>query len=107
MIAHKTIHQMLEGNQQNPNKHDSNLSDSDTSDDEPINPSLNTSNEENHYDTIHSSAIATHVTLSYSTAQENPTVEQGPARKVTIKKLPKEKAEHKETQTDKSEKKTQ
>ena len=72
-----------------------------------INPTLKTSDEEKHYDTMHSSAIATHVMLSYPTAQVNPTVEWGTARKVIIKKLPKEKVEHKEIQTDKPEKKTQ
>ena len=52
----------------NPNKQ---LSDSDTSDDEPINPKLKTSVDERHYDTI----LATQAALSHSHAQANPTVE--------------------------------
>ena len=92
---------MEERNQQklsNPSRH---LSDSDTSDDEPINLIVKTSNEERHYDTIHSLAIATHVALSYSTAQANGMVAWGPTRKVTIKKPTKEKAENKESKLSK------
>ena len=53
------------------------LSDSDSSDDNEINPRLKTSVEERQY-TIPGSAIATCIALSYSRVQANPTVERGP-----------------------------
>ena len=53
------------------------LSDSD-SDDNKINPRLKTSIEERQYNTIPGSAIATHIALSHSRVQANPTVERGP-----------------------------
>ena len=53
------------------------LSDSD-SDNNEINPRLKTSTEERQYNTIPGSAIATHIALSHSRAQANPTVERGP-----------------------------
>ena len=63
------------------------LSDSDSSDDNEINPRLKTSVEERQYNTIPGSAIATHIALSYSRAQANPTVERGPPhQKVKINK---------------------
>ena len=54
------------------------LSDSDSSDDNKINPRLKTSVEERQYNTILGSAIATHIALSYSRIQVNATVERGP-----------------------------
>ena len=54
------------------------LSDNDSSNDNEINPRLKTSVEERQYNTIPGSAIATHIALSYSRAQANPTVERGP-----------------------------
>ena len=66
------------------------LSDSD-SDDKVINPRLKTSIEERQYNTIPGSAIATHIALSHSRAQVNPTVERGPPQqKVKTKKPSKE-----------------
>ena len=56
----------------NPSK---SLTDSDTSDDSDINPRLRTSVEKREYGTILESAIATHIALSHSTAEVNPTVE--------------------------------
>ena len=53
------------------------LPDSD-SDKNKINPRLKTSIEERQYNTIPGSATATCITLSYSRAQANPTVERGP-----------------------------
>ena len=91
---------MAEGNPKktkNPNKQ---LSDSDTLDEEPINPILKTSVEERHYGTIPISALATQAALSHSRAQANPTLERGPSHKVMVKKLPKEKATDKSTQTE-------
>ena len=55
------------------------LSDSD-SDDNEINSRLKTSIEERQYNTVPGSAIATHIALSHSKAQANPTVERGPPR---------------------------
>ena len=62
----------------NPNKQ---LSDSDTLDDEPINPKLKTSVEERHYGTIPGLGLATQAALSHSHTQANPTVEGGPSHK--------------------------
>ena len=61
-----------------PNSQSKYLSDSDSSNDNEINPRLKTSVEERQYNTIPGSAIATHITLSYSRVQVNPTVERGP-----------------------------
>ena len=55
------------------------LSDSDSSNDNEINPRCKTSVEERQYNTIPGSAIATHIALSYSRAQANPTIERGPS----------------------------
>ena len=82
----------------NPNNQ---LSDSDTSDEEPINPILKSSAEERHYGTIPGSALATQAALSHSRAQANPTVEREPSHTKRVKKLPKEKATDKSTQMDK------
>ena len=60
-----------------PNSQSKYVSDSD-SDENEINPRLKTSIEERQYNTIPGSAIATHIALSYSWAQANPTVERGP-----------------------------
>ena len=85
----------------NPNRQ---LSDSDTSDEEPVNPIFKTSIEEKHYGTIPRSVLATQAALSYSRAQANPTLERGPSCTVRVKKLPKGKATNKSTQTDKQKK---
>ena len=61
-----------------PNSQIKYLSDSDSSNDNKINPRLKTSVEERQYNTIPGSAIATHIALSYSRVQANPTVERGP-----------------------------
>ena len=92
---------MAEGNTGSPKRPTKQLSDSDTSDEEQVNPTLRTSEEERHYGTIHGSALATKIALSHSMAQANPTVKRGPSCKVRIKKLPKEKAVDKLTQTSK------
>ena len=63
-----------------PNSQSKYLSDSDSSNDNEINPRLKTSVEERQYNTIPGSALATHIALSYSRAQVNPTVERGPPR---------------------------
>ena len=97
---------MAEGNPKSPKSPIEELSDSDTSEEEQVNPILRTSKEERHYRTIHGSALATQIALSHSRAQTNPTVERGPSHKVRIKKLPKDKAEDKSTQTSKETKQT-
>ena len=95
---------MAEGNPKSPKSPTKELSDSDTSEEEQVNPVLRTSEEERHYGTIRGSALVTQIALSHSRAQANPTVERGPSCKVRIKKLPKEKAEDKSTQTSKRDK---
>ena len=95
---------MAEGNPQKPKNPNKQLSDSDTSDEEPINPILKTSVEERHYGTIPGLALATQATLSHSWDQANPTVERGPSHKVRVKKLSEEKATDKSTQTEKQKK---
>ena len=82
------------------------LSNSDTSEEDQVNPMLRTSEEERHYRTICGSALATQRALSHSRAQTNPTVKRGPSHKVRIKKLPKDKAKDKSTQTAKVTKQT-
>ena len=70
---------MAEGKDVKPINPNNQLSDSDTSDDEPINPKLKTSVEERHYGTIPILVLATQAALSHSWAQANPTVERGPS----------------------------
>ena len=55
---------------------------------------------------IPGSALAAQIVLSHSRAQTNPTVERGPSHEVRVKKLPKEKAKDKSTQTEKQKKQT-
>ena len=74
------------------------LSDGKSSEDK-VNPHLRTSQEERVYGTIKGSAQATQVVLSHSTMQCNPTVERGPLKQPNIKKLSKEQASDKTTQT--------
>ena len=69
---------MAEGKDKKPTNLNNQLSDSDTSDDEPIYPKLKTSVEERHYGTIPGLAIATQA-LSHLRAQANPTVPRGPS----------------------------
>ena len=80
-------------------------SDSDTPDEE-ADPRLCTSEEERSYGMIRGSAQATQVALLHSRAQTNPTVERGLPRRPNIKKLPKDKAAEKGTQTKDKEKQT-
>ena len=81
------------------------LSDSDTPDEE-ADPRLHTSEEERSYGMIRGSTQATQVALSHSRAQTNPTVERGPPWRPKIKKLLKDKAAEKGTQTKEKEKQT-
>ena len=60
------------------------LSDSNTSDEEPIYPKLKTSVEERQYGTIPGSVLATQTALSHICTQANPTVEHRPSHTKTI-----------------------
>ena len=82
MTNKENCHQMAEGNPEKPKSPNKQLSDSDISHEEPINPILKTSVEERHYGTIPGLALATQVALSHSRAQGNPTVGRGPSCKV-------------------------
>ena len=97
---------MAEGNPKSPKDPTKELSDSDTSEEEQVNHILRTSEQERHYGTTHGSVLATQIALSHSRAQINPTVKRGPSVKVRIKKLPKDNAKDKSTQTTKETKQT-
>ena len=71
---------MAEGKDEKPTNPNNQVSDSETSDEELINPILKTSVEERHYGTTPGSALATQAALSHSWTQANPTVERGPSR---------------------------
>ena len=79
------------------------LSDSESLEEE-VNPYLRTSEEERIYGTIKGSAQATQAVLSHTRVQSNPTVERGPPKQPKIKKLSKEQAVDKHTQTKDKEK---
>ena len=79
------------------------LSDSKSSEDE-VNPHLRTSQEERVYGTIKGSTQATQAALSHTRVQSNPTVERGTPKQPKIKKLSKEQAANKHTQTKDKEK---
>ena len=79
------------------------LSDSDTPDEE-ADPRLRTSEEERIYRMIRGSSQAMQVALLHSRTQTNPTVERGPPWRPKIKKLSKDKAAEKATQTKDKEK---
>ena len=74
------------------------LSDSELSEDK-VNSHLHTSQEERVYGTIKGSTQATQAALSHTTAQCNPTVDRGLPKQPKIKKLSKEQASDKTTQT--------
>ena len=74
------------------------LSDSETSEEE-VNPQLRMSEEERIYGMIKGSTQATQAALSHTRVQSNPTVERGPLRQPKIKKLSKEWAVEKASQT--------
>ena len=74
------------------------LSDSEYSEEED-NPHLCTFQEERVYGTIKGSTQATQAALSHTRVQCNLTVERGPLKRPKIKKLSKEQAANKHTQT--------
>ena len=65
---------MAEGKPKSPKSPTKQSSDTDTSDEEQVNPVLRTSEEERLYRTKPGSALATQIALSHSRAQANPTV---------------------------------
>ena len=79
------------------------LSHSQSSEDE-VNPHLCISQEGRVYGTIKGSAQVTWAALSHTTVQSNPMVERGPLKQPKIKKLSKEQAANKATQTKDKEK---
>ena len=79
------------------------LSDSKSLEDE-VNPYLRTSQEERVYGRIKGSAQATQAVLSHTRVHCNLTVERGPPKQPKIKKLSKELAAGKHTQTKDKEK---
>ena len=79
------------------------LSDSDTSEEE-VDPQPCTSEEERIYGMIKGSTQGTQAALLHTRMQSNPTVERGPPRQPKIKKLSKEWAVEKATQTKDKEK---
>ena len=81
------------------------LSDSNTPDEE-ADPRLCISEEERQYGMIRGSTQATQAALSYSRVQTNPTIERGLPQRPKIKKLPRDKAAKKGTQTKDKEKQT-
>ena len=83
------------------------LTDSESSDEDTTPPHFKTTTEEREYGTVPGSVAATTAALSYTQAQCNPTVERGPdkKRRTKVKKLSKEKAADKQTQTSKPEEK--
>ena len=91
-------HPMVEKNPKKTKTQSDHLSDSDSLKEE-TSSHLCTSPEERLYDSIKGSAQATQAALAHTTAQCNPTVERGPAKQPRIKKLSKEQASDKLTQT--------
>ena len=89
---------MVEKNPKKTRTQSDYLSDSKSLEEE-TNQHLCTSPEERSYNMVKGSAQATQVVLAHTTAQCNPTVEQGPAKQPKIKKLPKGQASDKSTQT--------
>ena len=79
------------------------LSDSESLEDD-VNPHVCTSQEERVYGTIKGSVQATQAAFSHTTTQCNPMVERGPPKQPKIKKLSKEQASDKTTQTKEKEK---
>ena len=76
VITKKNLHQMAEGKDKKPTNLNKQLSDSDTSDDEPINPKLKSSVEERDYRWYNTRLNTSHSSSSQSFAcTSKPTVE--------------------------------
>ena len=89
---------MVEKNPKKTKTQSDYLSDSDSLEDE-VSQHLRTSQEERLYGTVKGSVQVTQAALSHTTVQCNPTVERGPPKQPKIKKLSKEQASDKTTQT--------
>ena len=74
--------------------------------DKEVDPQLHTSEAERQYGMIKGSTQATQAALSHPRVQMNPTVERGPPWRPKTKKLPRDKAAEKGTQTKNKEKQT-
>ena len=70
---------MAEGKDKELTNLNKQLSNSDTLDDEPINPKFKTSVEERQFGTIPSLVLVIQASLSHTCAQANPTVERRPS----------------------------
>ena len=82
-----------------PTSQSKSLTDSDSSDDNEVNPRFKMSVEDRQYNTIPGSAIATHIALSYSRVQANPTIERGPpCQRVKVNKPFAQKTKAKDTE---------
>ena len=75
IYAYKKKSLMAEKTKDDPVNQSKSLTDSNISDDTEVNPRFKTSVEERQYNTIPGSVTATHMALSHSRAQANPTVE--------------------------------
>ena len=85
---------------QEPANQSKSLTDGDSSDDNEVNPRFRTSVEQRQYNTIPGSATATHIALSYSRMQANPTVERGPPhQKSKVNKPSRDKTKAKSSDT--------
>ena len=89
---------MAEKKPQKANTQNDYISDSNTSEDE-VSPHLCTSQEERLYSTVKGSVQVTQAALAHTTAHCNQMVERGPPRQPKIKKLSKDQASEKATQT--------
>ena len=69
---------MAEKAQEEPANQSKSLTDSNTSDDTEVNTRFKTSVEERQYNTIPGLVTASHIPLSHSRVEANPTVERGP-----------------------------
>ena len=69
---------MVEKTQEEPTNQSKSLTDNNTSDGTKVNPRFKTSVEERQYNTIPGSVTATHIALSHSRAQANPTIKHRP-----------------------------
>ena len=92
---------MMAEKKEEPANQSKSLTDSDSFDDNKVNPRFKTSVEERQYNTIPGSDTATHIALSYSRAQANPTVERGPPhQEAKVNKPSTDKAKAKSSDTE-------
>ena len=80
----KKIRSLMADKEKEPPSQSKSLPDSNSLDDNKVNPRFKTSVEERQYNTIPGSATATCIALSYSRVQANPTVERRPPHQKQI-----------------------